>query len=104
MTNHPSRTAYAFGPTMVRIRIAYFGAYISFSIATIVLSGLVIWFTMFLLIPKSAKHLHWLLLDAVAKAPLWYFATTDSGVILDRFSQDMTLIDQALPVAFFTTA
>lgn len=59
---------------------------------------------MFLIIPKSAKHLHWLLLDAVIKAPLWYFTTTDSGVVLNRFSQDMTLIDQALPMAFFTTA
>lgn len=85
-------------------RGAYFGAYISFSILTIILSGAIIWFTMFLLIPKSAKHLHWLLLDAVVKAPLWYFTTTDSGVILNRFSQDMTLIDQALPMAFFTTA
>ncbi|KAH8203470.1 hypothetical protein TruAng_002341 [Truncatella angustata] len=85
-------------------RGAYFGGYISFSISTIILSGVIIWFTMFLVIPKSAKYLHWLLLDAVVKAPLWYFTTTDSGVILNRFSQDMTLIDQALPMAFFTTA
>lgn len=65
---------------------------------------MIIWFTMFLIIPKSAKYLHWLLLDVVVKAPLWYLTSTDSGVILNRFSQDMTLIDQALPMAFFTTA
>lgn len=85
-------------------RGAYFGGYLSFCIVTIILSGVIIWFTMFLMIPKSAKHLHWLLLEAVVKAPLWYFTTTDNGVILNRFSQDMTLIDQALPMAFFTTA
>ncbi|KAF2995600.1 hypothetical protein E8E14_000809 [Neopestalotiopsis sp. 37M] len=85
-------------------RGAYFGGYLSFCIVTIILSGVIIWFTMFLMIPKSAKHLHWLLLEAVVEAPLWYFTTTDNGVILNRFSQDMTLIDQALPMAFFTTA
>ncbi|ETS85549.1 hypothetical protein PFICI_03574 [Pestalotiopsis fici W106-1] len=85
-------------------RGAYFAGYIAYCILTVILSGLIIWFFMFLIIPKSAKHLHWLLLDTVAKAPLWYFTTTDSGIILNRFSQDMTLIDQALPMAFFTTA
>ncbi|KAM0816280.1 putative ABC transporter FUM19 [Seiridium cardinale] len=85
-------------------RGAYFSGYISFAIATVFLSGMIVWFHTFLVIPKSAKYLHWLLLDAVARAPLWYFTTTDSGTILNRFSQDMTLIDQALPMAFFATA
>ncbi len=85
-------------------RGAYFSGYISFAIATVILSAVIVWFTMFLVIPKSAKYLHWLLLDAVVRAPLWYFTTTDSGTIPNRFSQDMTLIDQALPMAFFATA
>ncbi|KAK6086081.1 ABC multidrug transporter [Seiridium cupressi] len=85
-------------------RVAYFSGYISFVIATVILSGVIVWFTMFLVIPKSAKYLHWLLLDAVVRASLWYFTITDSGTILNRFSQDMTLIDQALPMAFFATA
>ncbi|KAK9420894.1 putative ABC transporter FUM19 [Seiridium unicorne] len=85
-------------------RGAYFSGYTSFAIATVILSGVIVWFTMFLVIPKSAKYLHWLLLDAVVRAPLWYFTTTDSGTILNRFSQDMTLIDQVLPMAFFATA
>lgn len=58
---------------------------------------------MIITVPKSAQHLHWLLLNSVAKAPLWFFTTTDSSTILNRFSQDMTLVDQSLPVAVFTT-
>ena len=84
-------------------RSAYAGAYITFCLATVLLSGLAVGFFMVVVIPKSAVHLHWLLLDAVVKAPLWFFTTTDSGVTLNRFSQDMTLVDQALPMAFFET-
>jgi ATP-binding cassette subfamily C (CFTR/MRP) protein 1 len=83
--------------------VAYAGAYIAFCLATVLLSGLAVGFFMIVVIPKSAVHLHWLLLDAVIKAPLWFFTTTDSGVTLNRFSQDMTLVDQALPMAFFET-
>ncbi|OBT93873.2 hypothetical protein VE01_08497 [Pseudogymnoascus verrucosus] len=81
----------------------YSGAYISFCLAAIIFSGLVVWWFFVVIIPKSATHLHWLLLDAVLKAPLWFFTTTDSGITLNRFSQDMTLFDQKLPIAFFET-
>ncbi|KAI6785366.1 uncharacterized protein J7T54_007008 [Emericellopsis cladophorae] len=37
-------------------------------------------------------------------APLYFFTTTESGTILNRFSQDMTLIDQVLPFAAYMTA
>ncbi|KAM5381855.1 hypothetical protein ACJZ2D_002845 [Fusarium nematophilum] len=37
------------------------------------------------------------------EAPLHFFTSTESGSILNRFSQDMTLIDQNLPLAFFLT-
>ncbi|KAF8849622.1 putative multidrug resistance protein MDR [Acephala macrosclerotiorum] len=84
-------------------REIYSGAYISFCLAAIIFSGLVVWWFFVVIIPKSATHLHWLLLDAVLKAPLWFFTTTDSGITLNRFSQDMTLFDQKLPIAFFET-
>ncbi|KAF5538149.1 Canalicular multispecific organic anion transporter 2 [Fusarium phyllophilum] len=37
------------------------------------------------------------------EAPLHFFTSTESGSILNRFSQDMTLIDMSLPLAFYLT-
>ena len=82
---------------------AYAGAYIAFCLATVLLSGFAVGFFMVVVIPKSAAQLHWLRLEAEVDAPLWFFTTTDNGATLNRFSQDMTLVDQALPMAFFET-
>ncbi|CZT41190.1 related to multidrug resistance protein [Rhynchosporium secalis] len=51
------------------------------------------------LIPKSGAGLHKILLTSVIGAPQTFFDETDSGLILNRFSQDMTLIDASLPGA-----
>lgn len=82
-------------------RGGYFGAYLSFCVGTVIFSVLAVWLFFVVVIPRSATHLHWQLLDSVMNAPLWFFTTVDSGVTLNRFSQDMTLVDQTLPVAFF---
>ncbi|KAL3290877.1 ABC multidrug transporter [Colletotrichum asianum] len=82
-------------------RGAYFGAYLAFCIGTVLFSGLAIGLFFVIVIPHSATRLHWQLLDSVLKAPLWFFTIVDSGVTLNRFSQDMTLVDQTLPTAFF---
>ena len=37
------------------------------------------------------------------RAPQSFFSTTDSGSILNRFSQDMTLIEGQLPTAVLVT-
>lgn len=37
-------------------------------------------------------------------APLSYFTSVDSGVILNRFSQDMAILNGQLPVTFFQAA
>lgn len=39
----------------------------------------------------------------MASAPTSFLSATDSGVILNRFSQDLQLIDMELPVAFLNT-
>lgn len=49
--------------------------------------------------PKSGASLHRVLLKSVLRAPQSFFDTTDSGITLNRFSQDMTLIDGPLPSA-----
>ncbi|KAK1994915.1 P-loop containing nucleoside triphosphate hydrolase protein [Colletotrichum falcatum] len=82
-------------------RGAYFGAYLAFCLGTVLSSGLAVGLFFVVVIPRSATRLHWKLLDSVLKAPLWFFAMVDGGVTLNRFSQDMTLVDQTLPTAFF---
>ena len=54
------------------------------------------------LMPRAAIRLHHILLQTVLHAPPSFFARTDSGVILNRFSQDMSLVDLQLPIATST--
>ena len=62
-----------------------------------------IWVMFLRVVPKTANNLHWTLLQTVMRAPLSYFSTTSTGVILNRFSQDMMLVDTQLPEALFYT-
>ncbi|KAL2871704.1 P-loop containing nucleoside triphosphate hydrolase protein [Aspergillus lucknowensis] len=50
-------------------------------------------------VPKSGERFHEALLDTVLSAPMRFLSTTDSGSILNRFSQDLQLIDMELPIA-----
>ena len=55
--------------------------------------------------PKSGAGLHKILLRSVMRAPQKFFDETDSGITLNRFSQDMTLIDGSIPnnaIMFFS--
>ncbi|KAH8647275.1 P-loop containing nucleoside triphosphate hydrolase protein [Xylariales sp. PMI_506] len=54
-------------------------------------------------IPRSSINLHERLLRALLQAPYWFFVSTDSGQILNRFSQDMTLLCLQLPFALDDT-
>lgn len=51
------------------------------------------------LVPRTARILHQRLLDAVMHAPLSFFTSTDIGQTINRFSQDMNLVDMELPMA-----
>ncbi|KAI1340793.1 ATPase-like protein [Xylariaceae sp. FL0016] len=51
------------------------------------------------LIQTSGSSLHEAALNTVIKAPLSFFTQTDTGSITNLFSQDMTLIDNELPIA-----
>lgn len=53
--------------------------------------------------PLAGRRLHWILTRVVFSAPLSFFTNTDSGIILNRFSQDMTVIDIQLPIALLQT-
>lgn len=81
----------------------YFGLFVSSAMACVLAAGLTVSFFTMKVIPKSARYLHWLLLKSVMQAPFSFFTSTDHGTILNRFSQDMSLVDQSLPMAAFTT-
>ncbi|KAJ6443435.1 Cyclic peptide transporter [Purpureocillium lavendulum] len=73
----------------------YFGGYLAFGVICTVLSGSCVYFFMIVAVPKSAQF--------AGRAPLWFFTSTDTSTVLNRFSQDMTLVDQVLPTSVFTT-
>ena len=63
------------------------------------------WQLLVTMVPQAGLKFHRRLLDTVLAAPLTFFTTTDSGITLNRFSQDLQLIDMDLPVSalnFFT--
>ncbi|KAH8891259.1 ATPase-like protein [Thozetella sp. PMI_491] len=51
------------------------------------------------MVATSGARLHKAALSTMFRAPLRYFASTDIGVTTNLFSQDMTLVDNELPVA-----
>ncbi|KAE8374500.1 P-loop containing nucleoside triphosphate hydrolase protein [Aspergillus bertholletiae] len=57
------------------------------------------WQMVITMVPRSGENFHRKLLSTVLCAPMLYFSQTDSGAILNRFSQDLQLIDMELPVA-----
>ncbi|KAF5487949.1 ABC transporter FUM19 [Colletotrichum fructicola] len=68
------------------------------SLITEAILGLVV------IIRLSGANLHKDTLRAVFAAPLRYFTATDTGVLTNLFSQDMTLIDGELPQALTNTS
>ncbi|KAF5617327.1 major facilitator family transporter [Fusarium sp. NRRL 25303] len=81
----------------------YAGGYIGLVIASMALALLNIDYFLIVGVEKSSINLHEQLLNSVCRAPLHFFTSTESGSILNRFSQDMTLIDMSLPLAFYLT-
>ncbi|KAI5197133.1 putative multidrug resistance protein [Aureobasidium subglaciale] len=69
------------------------------SICNLFFNYISLWVLLIKIIPRSGLRLHWTLLSTITAAPLSYFAKTDAGIILNRFSQDMTIIDTSLPIA-----
>ncbi|KAH0281060.1 P-loop containing nucleoside triphosphate hydrolase protein, partial [Aureobasidium melanogenum] len=69
------------------------------AICATVFNFVALWIILVKIVPRSGLRLHWTLLSTITAAPLAYFTKTDAGIILNRFSQDMTIIDSSLPIA-----
>ncbi|OCK85970.1 putative multidrug resistance protein [Lepidopterella palustris CBS 459.81] len=61
-------------------------------------AGLLVWILLWIS-PRSSIKLHQILLQTATRAPQSFFAKTDTGVTLNRFSQDLGLIDRILPAS-----
>ncbi|WYZ43992.1 hypothetical protein EsH8_VII_000428 [Colletotrichum jinshuiense] len=79
------------------------GVYILWGVSTELSLAIETLYFLVVIVPHSAKGLHFSVLKAALAAPLSFFVKTDAGVIINRFSQDMNLVDLPLPIAFMLT-
>ncbi|KAI8961398.1 P-loop containing nucleoside triphosphate hydrolase protein [Daldinia sp. FL1419] len=77
----------------------YIGGYIALILVAWIATNGIMWSTIMLVAPHSGLVLHSKLLKIITHAPLLYFSKTDSGSILNRFSQDIQLVDKQLASA-----
>lgn len=82
----------------------YLGILIAVTIAAMVMLMVLTGVLFTRMIPRSATLLHAKLLGTVENAPLWFFTSTDTGQILNRFSNDLSVIDSELPLAGLVVA
>ncbi|KAF5228301.1 hypothetical protein FAUST_11176 [Fusarium austroamericanum] len=61
------------------------------------------WTSMVTMVTRSAIKLHLRVLATVFNAHVSYFSTIDDGITLNRFNQDMQLVDYSLPLAVVNT-
>ncbi|TVY85161.1 ABC transporter [Lachnellula suecica] len=61
------------------------------------------WQLIITMVPRSGENFHRKLLQTVLAASMSFFSTTDTGVTINRFSQDLMLIDMELPLAALNT-
>lgn len=62
------------------------------------------WLVFCRIVPKTSSRLHEYLVTKIKDAPLSFLTSTDNGITLNRFSQDMTLVDRSLPADFLKTS
>ncbi|SCV28572.1 related to multidrug resistance protein [Fusarium fujikuroi] len=80
----------------------YIAGYLTLSLLAWVATNGSMWSTHMLIAPTSGDELHRRLLSTVFGAPLLFFSFTETGSILNRFSEDMQLVDKSLPPAILS--
>ncbi|KAK4445746.1 P-loop containing nucleoside triphosphate hydrolase protein [Podospora aff. communis PSN243] len=77
----------------------YIGLYALFQLSALTSLAAVCFICFTSMISASGARLHREALETVIRAPLKFFTSTDTGVVTNLFSQDMTLIDGELPAS-----
>ncbi|KAL2876598.1 hypothetical protein SGCOL_008176 [Colletotrichum sp. CLE4] len=75
----------------------YLGIYVIIGVLGTVGASLAAWFAFLDVVPNTALGLHNDLLQTVFSASFRFLSMTDSGELLNRFSEDMQLVDMDLP-------
>lgn len=81
----------------------YLGVYAGLQVMATLCFGIMTLVGLYFIASRVGFRLHQRLLDSVMRAPLSLFATTDIGSITTRFSQDIGLLDNQLPVALIVS-
>ena len=81
----------------------YLGIYAMLSVLALLFLVISCWQMIVIMVPLSGKNFHRSLLTTVLDAPMSFFSATDAGVTINRFSQDLQLIDMDLPLAALNT-
>ncbi|KAJ3488621.1 hypothetical protein NLG97_g6170 [Lecanicillium saksenae] len=77
----------------------YLGIYAALQTLGVFWFAILIWFGLINIAAKAGITLHHRLLTATLRAPLSLFTSTDTGSITTRFSQDIGILDNQLPLA-----
>ena len=77
----------------------YIGLYFLWQASGLISIVLCFWMSYTMMARISGLSLHRSALRSVIRAPLYFTTSTDIGVITNLFSQDMTLVDNELPMA-----
>src|SRR3569833_139974 len=85
-------------------RAFYLGLYALWQAGGLASIVLCYWTSYTLMVRISGSRLHQSALQTIVRAPLSFLTSTDIGVITSLFSQDMTLVDNELPVAITNLA
>lgn len=77
----------------------WIGVYSVLGFVGVMANLLASWELFITVVTKTGLYFHSLLIQAVSRAPMSFFQTVDLGVTVNRFSQDMQLIDMELPAS-----
>ena len=77
----------------------YVSVYVVLAVVAWVFRAVTLWWMLVYISPASSAKLHLTMLKTAMNAPQSFFAKTDTGPIVNRFSQDIGLIDRNLPLS-----
>ncbi|KAK6499344.1 hypothetical protein TWF506_003972 [Arthrobotrys conoides] len=82
----------------------YIGVYAALQTAGLCSTALLTWCCINIMARKSGIEFHRILLNTVMRAPMAFVSKTEVGSLVNRFTQDLGLIDRQLPIAIMCCA
>ncbi|KAF3252677.1 hypothetical protein TWF192_004478 [Orbilia oligospora] len=77
----------------------YIGVYVVLQTAGLCSTALLTWCCINIMARRSGIEFHRILLNTVMRAPMAFISKTEVGSLVNRFTQDLGLIDRQLPIA-----